>query len=85
MRVVAERLHGINYLLRVVEQEYGDPYSLSVVADVSDDETEVELKGIDKPMLLTDARALNQWVKDNGFKTLIKQRNGRTLRVKRNG
>ena len=84
MIVVAERLHGINYLLRVVEQGYGDPYSLSVVADVSDDEKQVELKGIDKPVLLSDARALNQWIKDHGFEMVIKQRNGRTLTVRRN-
>lgn len=81
MKVVAELLKGINYLLRVVPNRHGDPYTVAVVADVSDDGTECELKGLDKPLLLSDARALQQWLKDYGIQTLTKERDGRVRKV----
>ena len=83
MKVVAEELRGTCYLLRVVDQEYGDPYTVAVVADVADDLRSVELKGLDKPLTLAEGRAINEWIREMGFKTLAKVRRGRELKFGR--
>ena len=83
MKVVAEELRGTCYLLRVVDQEYGDPYTVAVVADVADDLRSVELKGLDKPLTLAEGRAINEWIRGMEFQTLTKVRRGRKTEFRR--
>ena len=83
MKVVAEELRGTCYLLRVVEQEYGDPYTIALVADVADDGRSVELKGLDKPLTLAEGRAINEWINEMGFESLAKVRRGRRSEFRR--
>ena len=56
---------------------------VAVVADVADDLRSVELKGLDKPLTLAEGRAINEWIREMGFKTLAKVRRGRELKFGR--
>lgn len=79
-----EKLHGDAYLVRVGPPGwgFGEPYDVALVMVVSDGVA--EFKGLDKPLTLSQYRALAQVAKDQGCVECWYERRAAGQRRKRN-